>query len=75
MRRPHRTREGYQWTPSDGLSAGAPCIGVIQPAQKIHSSGTVYDAIVIGAGYAGLTAARDLSISGKLLMVNVELWV
>lgn len=69
MRQPRRTREGFHWTPSEGLCAGTPCIGVVEPAQKVGKTGTVYDAVVIGAGYAGLTAARDLSISGRLEMV------
>lgn len=69
MRQPPRTREGFHWTHSEGLSAGIPCIGVIEPVQKVRKTGIVYDVVVIGAGYAGLTAARDLSVSGRLEMV------
>lgn len=66
MAEQRRTRDGYQWTPLSGLQAGAPCIGVIQPAQKLpRNPEMVYDAIVVGAGYAGLTAARDLCNSGE----------
>lgn len=69
MRQPRRTREGFHWTQSKGLCAGTPCIGVIDPIQNVRKTGIVYDVVVIGAGYAGLTAARDLTISGNLKMV------
>jgi NADPH-dependent 2,4-dienoyl-CoA reductase/sulfur reductase-like enzyme len=60
------SRDGYQWTPSKGLQKGVPSIGVIQPASNIHGQeDTVYDAIILGAGYAGLTAARDLTVAGR----------
>jgi hypothetical protein len=58
------SREGWQWTPSSGLKAGLPSIGVIEPAQNLHSPKDPLDVIVIGAGYTGLTAARDTSTNG-----------
>lgn len=61
------SREGWQWTPSSGLKAGLPSIGVIEPAQRLHSSKDPLDVIVIGAGYTGLTAARDTSTNGSYL--------
>jgi hypothetical protein len=58
------TREGFQWTPASGLQSGLPCQGVIQPAQHIDGSTEIFDAIIVGAGYTGLTAARDMTVSG-----------
>lgn len=60
------TREGFSWTPKDHVKAGLPCIGAICPSE--HNipvdDEIVFDVIVIGAGYAGLVAARDLSTQG-----------
>lgn len=42
------------------------CRGVIQPAEKRTApEGFIYDTIIIGAGYAGLVAARDLAERGS----------
>lgn len=59
-----KSREGWQWTPKEGLSAGLPSIGVIEPSQQIPNSKDVFDVVVIGAGYTGLTAARDTATTG-----------
>lgn len=61
------SREGWQWTPSSGLKAGLPSIGVIEPAQNFQSVTETLDVIVVGAGYTGLTAARDTSTNGSYL--------
>ncbi|KEF51313.1 uncharacterized protein A1O9_12663 [Exophiala aquamarina CBS 119918] len=58
------SREGWQWTPSSGLKAGLPSIGVIEPTQNFQSVNETFDVVVIGAGYTGLTAARDTSTNG-----------
>jgi monoamine oxidase len=65
----HTSRDGYQWTPENGLQAGIPCVGTIKPSSNIQSTEEVYDAIIIGAGYAGLTAARDLTITGHRVLL------
>jgi len=60
------SRDGFQWTQSQGLKRGVPCVGVIQPDNNLAKSTiTTYDVIVIGAGYCGLTACRDAALSGK----------
>lgn len=61
------THDGYTYTKKDGLVAGLKTYAVIKPEQKIRRAddGNVYEAIVIGAGYAGLVAARDLVKAGK----------
>jgi phytoene dehydrogenase-like protein len=56
--------DGYQWTLKEGLKAGLPCIGVIQPNSNVEITSHIYDVLVIGAGYTGLTAARDSATSG-----------
>ncbi len=68
------TSEGFVWTPDDGLREGdLACRGVVQPAQKFNgSSDDIYDVIVVGAGYAGLVAARDLATSCESTSRRVE---
>lgn len=58
------SREGYQWAPASGLQAGLPTVGVIQPATNCVAGEDTFDVVVIGAGYAGLAAARDTATSG-----------
>ena len=58
------SQDGYQWTQDSGLVKGVPSIGVITPKQQIQDSTQPFDVIVVGAGYSGLTAARDAAVSG-----------
>lgn len=59
------TKDGFTWTPTEGLQEGLPCVGKIYPPQyECSTDAENYDVIVIGAGYAGLTAARDLVVQG-----------
>lgn len=58
------SRDGFQWTPETGLAQGVPSIGVISPPTKTSTSSATYDVIVVGGGYTGLTATRDLTIAG-----------
>jgi len=57
------SRDGFQWTPRDGLKQGVPSIGVISPPRKIQTD-KPWDVIVVGGGYSGLTAARDMCVAG-----------
>lgn len=59
------SRDGYVWTKSEGIRAGVPTIGKIEPSTNLKSdSSRIFDVIVVGAGYSGLTAARDATLAG-----------
>ncbi|PYI06807.1 amine oxidase [Aspergillus sclerotiicarbonarius CBS 121057] len=63
-----RTKEGFLWTAketTEGLSTSA--VQPSSPDPKSH-----YDVIVIGAGFAGLIAARDLSQKHHLDVLLLE---
>ncbi|KAF4308627.1 monoamine oxidase n [Botryosphaeria dothidea] len=66
------SRDGYSWTEQAGLRPGVPSIGVITPATNISSSNVLYDVVIIGAGYCGLTAARDAAVSEGLNVLLLE---
>jgi NADPH-dependent 2,4-dienoyl-CoA reductase/sulfur reductase-like enzyme len=59
------SRDGFSWTESQGLKAGVPCIGAINPPTNLSDKNTKFDVIVVGAGYCGLTAARDAAVAGE----------
>ncbi|KAH7267992.1 hypothetical protein B0J15DRAFT_509944 [Fusarium solani] len=52
------------WNPQEGFKTGVPTDAVILPKEFNVQTDKCYDAIVIGAGYAGLRALRDLSTQG-----------
>lgn len=57
--------DGYQWTPDAGFVAGVPTDAVIEPSTFNADTDALYDAIVVGTGYAGLRVLRDLTTQGK----------
>ncbi|KAJ5382634.1 amine oxidase [Penicillium concentricum] len=64
------SKDGFTWTPSGGKRAGLPCIGVISPSTHfVQPEDDPFDTIVIGTGYAGLVASRDLTTQGKKTLV------
>lgn len=63
-------RQGYLWTPSGiqtGLTTDAVVIGT--PDSIIRDD---YDVVVIGTGFAGLIAARNLSQNPSLKVLLLE---
>jgi hypothetical protein len=66
------TSEGFTWTPSGGVRHGLPTIGVVvPPTHSIQPEVDAYDVIVIGSGYAGLVASRDLATQGQAFLFHV----
>lgn len=61
------TADGYQYFPDSGLKPGLPTQAVITPSSRNVESDKTYDVIVIGAGYAGLIASRELASRGTWL--------
>ena len=63
------SRDGYTYTKAGGLVGGLNTYAVIQPEKKVREEDDdrVWEAIVVGAGYTGLIAARDLVKAGKLI--------
>ena len=66
------SRDGYQWTEAEGLVKGVPTIGLIQPPSNLKDTNDFYDVIVVGAGYCGLTAARDAALTGMVNMLATD---
>ena len=63
-----RSQEGLLWTRS-GTVYGLETEAAAQDSGVLRNR---YDVVVIGAGFAGLVAARDLSIDGRLSVLLVE---
>ncbi|KAM0750582.1 amine oxidase [Meredithblackwellia eburnea MCA 4105] len=63
--------EGYHWTPEDGIRAGnLETLAVVDPPSfGDFTSSSLLDVIVIGAGYAGLEAARDIALTGQSVVL------
>lgn len=63
-----QTREGFIWTPQESRSG----LKTHAAVETSPLSQTEYDVIVIGAGFAGLTAARDISQQTNLSVLLLE---
>ena len=58
------SRDSFHWTAKTGLIRGIPTLGLISPPTNVTSTSAGWDVIVVGAGYTGLTAARDACLAG-----------
>lgn len=63
-----RSQEGYFWTQS-GSSEGLETDAAVPGTKQLRSE---YDVVVLGAGFAGLVAARDLSRDYGLSVLVLE---
>lgn len=63
-----RSSEGYSWTPTGSVEGLETSAAIVTP--QICS--TSYDVVVIGSGFAGLVAARELSQKGKAKILLIE---
>ncbi|KAH1746753.1 hypothetical protein KXV71_000771 [Aspergillus fumigatus] len=63
-----KSQEGFVWSSKDGFRYGLPTAAVVASTPKSELSAS-YDVIVIGAGFAGLTVARDLGFKGKKVLL------
>lgn len=61
-----KSSDGYVWEPTSGIVTGLETDAVITPARSVSKVDKIYDTIIIGAGYAGLSGARDLALSSAL---------
>lgn len=61
------TTDGFSWREESGMERGGlRCRGVVHPRERNAApAGHLFDVIVIGAGYSGLRAARDLTDYGR----------
>lgn len=64
-----RTADGYQHDGCGPSFHGLPTDAVVPGSIRTRSS---YDVIVIGAGFAGLVAARDLALDRDLRVLLIE---
>jgi monoamine oxidase len=64
-----RTADGYQHDSRGPSFHGLPTDAVVPGSVRTRGS---YDVIVIGAGFAGLVAARDLALDRDLRVLLIE---
>ena len=66
----HNTTEGYTYiSATNTLKSGHPSPAVISPATYNASETSLYDVIIVGAGYAGLISARELTARGYSVLL------
>ncbi|KAH7039579.1 uncharacterized protein B0I36DRAFT_426242 [Microdochium trichocladiopsis] len=63
------TQDGCHYHINQGLIHGVPSRAKISPAERLAPGEQTLDTIVIGAGYAGLVASRNLALQGKQVLL------
>lgn len=69
-----KTSDGYVWEPTSGIVTGLETDALVTPARSVSKVDKIYDTIIIGAGYAGLSGARDLALSSALTSETIYFW-
>ncbi|KAH7021487.1 uncharacterized protein B0I36DRAFT_32393 [Microdochium trichocladiopsis] len=64
-----RSTEGFVWEADRGAEAGLETDAVVDDSMDLSES---YDVIVIGAGFAGLTAAREIAADRTLKVLLLD---
>jgi monoamine oxidase len=64
-----RSKDGFIWTKDSSSTAGLHTEAVVSSSPSVAKE---YDAIVIGAGFAGLVAARELSVDRNRSVLLLE---
>jgi monoamine oxidase len=64
-----RSKEGYIWTKDGSSVEGLHTEAVVSSSSLVSKE---YDVIVIGAGFAGLVAARELSVKRDRSILLLE---
>ena len=58
------TTDGYEYLPTSGMVTGLPTKACVSPPKRNNKANKVYDVIIVGAGYTGLIASRELVLRG-----------
>lgn len=64
-----RSTEGYLWEAGHAIQLGLETEAVVDSSPHLSES---YDVIIIGAGFAGLTAARELAVDRTLKVLLLD---
>lgn len=64
-----RTQDGFLWTQHGGITEGLLTRSIVPSTKSLRST---YDAIVIGAGFSGLIAARELAMTAQHEVLLIE---
>ena len=65
----NRTEDGFVHQGNDGLGLGLTTIAAIPSSSSVPGENTVFDVCIVGAGFAGLIAARELSLRNRSVLI------
>ncbi|GAA5983795.1 hypothetical protein JCM10908_005930 [Rhodotorula pacifica] len=66
-----KSKEGFTYSPDKGIQSGLVTEGAVRPLTSFAAKfdAKPFDVIVIGAGYTGLSAVRDLTLAGRSVLL------